>query len=186
MKPPVDCRPTALPGVQLLVPERHHDARGWFMESWQQERWTQALGRSVHWIQDNHSRSHFGVMRGLHWQRAPFAQAKLVRCVAGTIWDVVVDVRPDSCHFGRWIAHQLDAENGQQLYIPEGFAHGFLVLSEVAEVLYKVNAPHVPTAECCLRWDDPALAIDWPLPVAVVSPKDQQGMDWATWLAHAG
>lgn len=179
----MQCLDTNLPEVKQLVPVRHQDERGWFMEAFRQQTFEALIGRSVEWVQDNHSFSRQGVLRGLHGQMAPAAQAKLVRCVAGCVWDVAVDVRPDSPRMGRWTAHVLSAENAHQLWIPEGFAHGFLVLSEQAELLYKVNAPYHPPAEFCLRWDDPQLAIDWPMAPAMVSNRDAAGMSWAQWLA---
>lgn len=180
----MQCLDTGLPEVKYLLPQRHADARGWFMEAFQQARFTALVGRSVDWIQDNHSQSRQGVLRGLHWQVAPMAQAKLVRCVAGAVWDVAVDVRLDSPRRGQWTAQLLSADNAGQLWIPEGFAHGFLVLSEVAEVLYKVNAPYSPAHERCLRWDDAGLGIAWPAPVQVVSERDQQGMSWSLWCGQ--
>ena len=153
-------------GPLLLTPQVFGDDRGFFLESWNGERWQELLaahGQSpVPFVQDNHSRSARGVLRGLHWQLPPHPQAKLVRCVLGSIFDVAVDLRRGSPSFGQWLGAELSAANHQQLWIPVGFAHGFLTLSEHAEVLYKTTDFWSRSCERALRWDDPDLAISWP------------------------
>ena len=153
-------------GPLLLTPQVFGDDRGFFLESWNGERWQELLathGQSlVPFVQDNHSRSARGVLRGLHWQLPPHPQAKLVRCVLGSIFDVAVDLRRGSPSFGQWLGAELSATNHQQLWIPVGFAHGFLTLSEHAEVLYKTTDFWSRSCERALRWDDPDLAIGWP------------------------
>ena len=169
-------RPTALPEVLLVEPRIFADDRGYFMESYSRAVFSEAAGRDVDFVQDNHSLSKKGVLRGLHYQLPPNAQGKLVRAVVGEIFDVAVDIRRSSPTFGRWVGIRLSAENREQLWIPEGFAHGFLTLSDRAEVLYKASAYYAPAAERSIAWNDPALAIDWPLADApIVSAKDQAG-----------
>ncbi len=153
---------TDLPGVLILEPRVHADPRGFFMESWSQRVLDQAVGHAVHFVQDNHSRSCCGVLRGLHFQRPPHAQGKLVRVVAGRIFDVAVDIRRRSPDFGRWVGVELSADNHRQLWIPAGFAHGFAVLSEFADVLYKTTDYHAADCEGAIRWDDPRLGVAWP------------------------
>ncbi len=153
---------TELEGVLLLEPKVFGDARGFFTESWNAQRFNDAVGHAVNFVQDNHSRSSKGVLRGLHFQRAPHAQGKLVRCVAGAVFDVAVDVRAGSPSFGRWVGFELSADNHRQLWIPAGFAHGFLVLSDSADFLYKTTDYYAPQAEGAVRWDDPAVGIAWP------------------------
>ncbi|KQV46918.1 dTDP-4-dehydrorhamnose 3,5-epimerase [Pelomonas sp. Root1217] len=155
--------PTALPEVLLIEPKVFGDARGFFMESWNEERFNKALGYDVHFVQDNHSRSSRGVLRGLHYQLHPHAQGKLVRCVAGAVFDVAVDMRRSSPNFGRWVGFELSAENQRQLWIPPGFAHGFVVVSESADFLYKTSGRYAPEFEGAVRWDDPSIAVAWPL-----------------------
>ena len=166
---------TAHPDVLLLQPRVHGDARGYFFESYNRQTFA-ALGLTCDFVQDNHSRSARGVLRGLHYQvRQP--QGKLVRVVAGEVFDVAVDLRRSSPHFGRAACFTLDAESKRMAWIPPGFAHGFLVLSEYAEVLYKATDYYAPDHERCLRWDDAALAITWPLAGApLLSAKDQSGL----------
>jgi dTDP-4-dehydrorhamnose 3,5-epimerase len=162
--------------VQIITPRRHGDERGWFMETWS-ARAFQARGLSIGFVQDNHSHSrHAGVIRGLHFQSPPFAQAKLVRCVRGAIFDVAVDLRKASASYGRWVGRRLTAENAEQMFIPEGFAHGFMTLEPETEVIYKVSAPYAPAHDQGLRWNDPDIAISWPqLPgvTPMLSPKDR-------------
>lgn len=153
---------TSLPGVLLIEPQVFGDERGFFFESHNARRFNEAVGREVTFVQDNHSRSAKHVLRGLHYQN-PRPQGKLVRVIAGEVFDVAVDLRRASPTFGHWTGHVLSARNKQQLWIPEGFAHGFVVLSDYAEFLYKTTDYWHPEAEHCLRWDDPELAIDWPL-----------------------
>ncbi len=156
----------AVQGPLLLTPQVFGDDRGFFLESWNGQRWQELLAdhgqAAVPFVQDNHSRSVRGVLRGLHWQLPPHPQAKLVRCVVGSIFDVAVDLRRGSPSFGQWLGAELSAANHQQLWVPVGFAHGFLTLSEQAEVLYKTTDFWSRSCERDLRWDDPALAIGWP------------------------
>ena len=162
-------------GVMLLEPKVFGDARGFFYESYNRKAFAQATGLDVEFVQDNHSRSSKNVLRGLHYQlRQP--QGKLVRVVAGEIWDVAVDLRRGSEGFGRWTAATLNAESHRMLWIPAGFAHGFVVLSEQAEVLYKSTDYYAPEHERILLWNDPALAIPWPLAgEPVMTDKDRRG-----------
>jgi len=153
---------TAIEGVLIFEPKLFGDARGFFMESFNQKIFDDAVGGHTAFVQDNHSRSAKGVLRGLHFQRAPHAQGKLVRCAAGAVFDVAVDIRRDSPTFGQWVGVALNAENQRQLWIPAGLAHGFLVLSESADFLYKTTDYYAPQAEGAVRWDDPDLAIAWP------------------------
>jgi dTDP-4-dehydrorhamnose 3,5-epimerase len=152
-----------LSGPLLLTPQRFGDERGWFFESWNQRRFDAAVGEPVAFVQDNHSLSSQGVLRGLHYQLPAAPQAKLVRASVGRILDVVVDLRASSASFGQWAGVELSADNQQQLWVPEGFAHGFLTLSAVAEVQYKTRGYWSREQERAIRWDDPALAISWPL-----------------------
>lgn len=154
--------PTELPGVLVLEPKVFGDARGFFMESFNQRTFDQAVGHEVRFVQDNHSRSGRGVLRGLHYQLPPHAQGKLVRVTAGRVWDVAVDVRRGSATFGKWTGTELSGENHRQMWVPPGFAHGFVVLSDSADFLYKTTDYYAPLAERCVRWDDPALGITWP------------------------
>ena len=158
-------------------PEVYRDARGYFMESFRTDLWKQEFG-SLCFIQENESYSLRRVLRGLHFQKAPYAQSKLVRAVRGCIQDVVVDLRPDSPSYGQYHAELLSEENKLQLFVPKGFAHGFLVLSDEALVQYKVDTLYVPQAECCLRFDDADLQIDWGLSVSecILSEKDRKGL----------
>jgi dTDP-4-dehydrorhamnose 3,5-epimerase len=165
---------TDLPGVLILEPRVFKDDRGFFVESFNQRSFDDAVGRHVEFVQDNHSRSTRGVLRGLHFQRPPHMQGKLVRVSSGAIFDVAVDLRRRSETFGRWTGVELSDTNGRQLWIPEGFAHGFLVLSPTADVQYKTTDYYAPASEGSVRWDDPTLAIDWPSIGAefILSPKD--------------
>jgi len=168
---------TALPEVLILEPQVFGDERGFFYESFNARRFAEATGVRRDFVQDNHSRSARGVLRGLHYQLQQ-AQGKLVRVSAGEVYDVAVDVRRSSPNFGQWVGVHLSAENKRQLWVPEGFAHGFLVLSEYAEFLYKTTDYYAPAHERCIRWDDASLAIDWPLDglTPQLSAKDQQGL----------
>ncbi len=154
---------TELDGPLILEPKVFGDARGFFMESWNQRSFDAAVGHEVTFVQDNHSRSARGVLRGLHYQLAPHAQGKLVRCTQGRVFDVAVDLRASSPTFGRWAGVELSGDNHRQFWIPPGFAHGFLVLSDSADFLYKTTAYYDQPSEAAVRWDDPALAIAWPL-----------------------
>ena len=168
-------RPTALPDVVAVEPKVFGDSRGHFFESFNRRALEAALGRPLEFVQDNDSLSARGVLRGLHYQ-LPNPQAKLVRVVRGEVFDVAVDLRRGAPSFGRWVGEVLSAENRRELFIPEGFAHGFLVLSETAEVLYKTTDYWHPEHERCIRWDDPELGIAWPLAgPPVVSAKDAAG-----------
>ena len=173
----MDVRPTAIPDVVVVAPDVFGDARGFFFESFNRRRLEAALGRPLDFVQDNHSRSARGVLRGLHYQ-LPHAQAKLVRVVAGEVFDVAVDLRRGSPTLGRWVGEVLSDENRKQLWIPEGFAHGFLVVSDAAEFLYKTTDYWSKEDERCIRWDDPQLAVAWPGTGAppVVSAKDAAGL----------
>jgi len=173
----MNIEPTDLPGVVLIRPRIFEDDRGFFLESWNQRDFDQAIGREVRFVQDNHSRSVHNALRGLHYQAVPAAQGKLVTVMQGKIYDVAVDLRPDSDTFGRWIGEELCGEERCSLWIPEGFAHGFLVLSATADVLYKTTDFYSLSHERCIRWDDPTLGIEWPLEGAdpLVSPKDAEG-----------
>ncbi len=154
--------PLALPDVIVLEPRVFTDDRGWFTESFNARSFADATGLDVNFVQDNHSRSSRGVLRGLHYQLPPASQGKLVRAVAGAILDVAVDIRRSSPTYGRWVAEMLSAENMKQLWVPAGFAHGFVALSDGTEVLYKTTDFYHKAAERSIRWDDPDLAIAWP------------------------
>ena len=168
-------RPTAIPDVLVVEPRVFGDDRGFFFESFNERQFEAAVGAPVRFVQDNHSLSARGVLRGLHYQ-LPHPQGKLVRVVRGEVFDVAVDLRRAAPTFGRWVGERLSAENKRQLWIPEGFAHGFVVLSDEAEFLYKTTDYWYPEAERCIRWDDPELAIAWPDGVApIVSAKDAAG-----------
>jgi len=173
--------PTSLPGVVIVEPAVFGDDRGWFMETFNEPRFHEALrglGLPVPrpFVQDNHSCSRKGVLRGLHFQREPHAQGKLVRVVRGAVWDVAVDIRPGSPTCGQWVGVELTADNKRQVWIPEGFAHGFLALEDDTEFLYKTTDVYVKPAEGAIVWDDPALTIAWPLDrvggVPVVAARD--------------
>ena len=171
--------------VQLIRPKRFADDRGWFSETYHQHRLA-TQGVDVAFCQDNHSLSRpVGTLRGLHFQAPPHAQAKLVRCVAGAIWDVAVDVRAESPTFGRWFAATLSAENGDQLFMPAGFAHGFVTLEPDSEVIYKVDDYYAPECDGGLAWNDPDLALPWPLPAGgpVLSDKDSTLPRLAGWTS---
>jgi dTDP-4-dehydrorhamnose 3,5-epimerase len=176
--------PTAIPDVLLLTPKVFGDSRGFFFESFNERAFEAAIGGPAHFVQDNHSRSGRGVLRGLHYQ-VEQPQGKLVRVVAGAVFDVAVDIRPSSQTFGRWVAAELTADNHHQLWIPPGLAHGFLVLSDSAEFLYKTTAYYAPAHERCILWNDPVLDICWPLEgQPILSGKDAAGLPFDT--ASAG
>jgi dTDP-4-dehydrorhamnose 3,5-epimerase len=166
---------TAIPEVLVVEPAVFGDARGFFLESWNQLAFDAAVGREVRFVQDNHSASGRGVLRGLHYQvKQP--QGKLVRVVAGEVYDVAVDLRRSSPTFGRWVGERLSAANRRMMWVPIGFAHGFLVLSDSAEFLYKTTDYYAPEHERTLLWNDPRLGIDWPLDAApILKPKDAEG-----------
>jgi len=165
---------TAIPDVLIFEPAVYGDERGFFFESFNHKAFEEAVGRRVEFVQDNHSKSAGGVLRGLHYQLAPYAQGKLVRCTAGEVFDVAVDIRPDSPTYTKWVGVNLSAENKRQLWIPEGFAHGFLVLSESAEFLYKTTNYYHPESDRGIIWNDPTLKIEWPVRVPpLLSEKDR-------------
>jgi len=167
---------TEIPDVLIIEPKVFGDARGFFFESYNERVFREVTGLDVRFVQDNHSRSSRGVLRGLHYQLPPAAQGKLVRCVSGEVFDVAVDLRRNSPTFGCWTGVHLSADNQRQVWIPPGFAHGFLVLSEMADFLYKTTAYYTPACERCILWNDPELAIAWPLEIdPALSPKDQAG-----------
>lgn len=171
---------TAIPDVLVLEPKVFGDVRGFFYESYNRRAFAQATGFDIDFVQDNHSRSARGVLRGLHYQiHQP--QGKLVRVVAGEVFDVAVDLRRSSPTFGRWVGETLSAENKRMLWVPAGFAHGFVVLSDHAEFLYKTTDYYAPEHERCIRWDDPTLNIRWPETIAqpLLSAKDAQGVTLA-------
>jgi dTDP-4-dehydrorhamnose 3,5-epimerase len=163
---------TTLEGLLLIEPEIHGDERGFLVETFRAELWRER-GVDAEFVQDNHSRSARNVLRGLHFQLTPVGQAKLVRCVRGRIFDVAVDLRRSSPTFGRWDGHELDDVSHRQLYVPAGFAHGFCVLSEVADVAYKQSSYFDPATDKELAWDDPDLGIDWPVANPVLSERDR-------------
>ena len=169
---------TAIPDVIVIEPKIFNDTRGFFYESFNQQAFDEATGTNYQFVQDNHSKSSRGVLRGLHYQLSPKAQGKLVRVVQGRVWDVAVYIRKGSPTFGQWVGEELSADNHKQLWIPPGFAHGFITLSDTAEFLYKTTDYYSPEHERAIRWDDPQLAIAWPLSAVdiQVSVKDQQAV----------
>ena len=171
---------TEIDGVWLLEPRVFHDERGYFMETYRQEDFDEHIGRTV-FVQDNESQSSRGVVRGLHYQKGEWSQAKLVRVLSGKVLDVAVDLRRNSPTFGKYVAVELSAENKRQLFIPRGFAHGFAVLSERATFVYKVDNMYMPSAEVSVRFDDPTIGIEWPFAKEemLLSPKDMDGVSLA-------
>ena len=166
---------TAIPDVKIIEPTVFADDRGFFFESFSALKFEAVVGRSANFVQDNHSRSGKGVLRGLHYQLPPHAQAKLVRVVVGEVYDVAVDIRKSSPTFGQWVGVLLSAENKRQLWIPEGFAHGFLTLSDDVEFVYKTTNYYAPESDRGIRWNDPQIGIDWMLNgEPTLSPKDQR------------
>lgn len=165
--------PTVLPDVLLIEPTVHHDDRGFFLEAYRVDRYRDA-GIMDTFVQTNQSRSRKGTLRGLHWQADPHPQAKLIRVVYGEVFDVAVDVRPGSATFGRWVGVAVSARNFRQLYIPAGFAHGFCVISDVAELEYQCSDFYDPQSERGVMWNDPDLAIDWPVTDPVISDRDRR------------
>lgn len=170
---PFDFFPTEIDDVILVKPVVYKDSRGFFMETFKTAEFAEA-GITADFIQDNQSRSIKGVLRGLHYQLPPFAQAKLVRCLSGKIFDVAVDIRKNSDTFGRWVGAVLSSENGEMLFIPEGFAHGFYTLSDFADVLYKVSGKYSPNHERGIIWNDPDIGISWPEGDVLLSEKDER------------
>ena len=169
----MEFKKTDIEGVYIIEPKVFNDSRGYFFEAWKQEEFNEHVGE-VDFIQDNESKSSFGVLRGLHYQKGDLSQAKLVRVIKGKVMDVAVDIRKSSPTFGKHVMVELSEDNKRQFFIPRGFAHGFLVLSEEAVFTYKVDNPYAPQAEAGIRWNDPELAIEWPIdPVQVLtSEKD--------------
>ena len=163
---------TEIEGVYVIEPKVFCDARGYFMEAWKQAEFNEHVGR-VDFIQDNESKSSFGVLRGLHYQKGDLSQAKLVRVIKGKVLDVAVDIRKSSPTFGKHVMVELSEENKRQFFIPRGFAHGFLVLSEEAIFTYKVDNPYAPQAEAGIRWNDPDLAIEWPIDFSKVQTSEK-------------
>ena len=170
----MNSKPGPITGSWLLTPKVHADSRGQFFESFQKNLFSEKTGLSVDFIQDNEVVSQHGVVRGLHLQNDPYGQAKLIRVVQGSIYDVAVDLRADSSSYGEWFGVMLSADNRTQLFLPKGFAHGYSVLSESAIVQYKVDAPYSPQAEYGIRFDDPDLSIDWQVDNPILSEKDQK------------
>ncbi|MDP2416907.1 MAG: dTDP-4-dehydrorhamnose 3,5-epimerase [Hydrogenophaga sp.] len=171
--------PTAIPDVMVIEPKVFGDARGFFFESFNQQAFNNATSLSVNFVQDNHSRSAKGVLRGLHYQLQQ-PQGKLVRVVRGAVFDVAVDIRKSSPTFGQWVGVELSEDNHKQLWVPPGFAHGFLVLSESADFLYKTTDYYAPAHERCIAWNDEAIGIEWPAGIAPqLSAKDQAGLNLA-------
>ncbi|MDX7921487.1 dTDP-4-dehydrorhamnose 3,5-epimerase [Aeromonas media] len=164
---------TAIPDVFILEPKVFGDERGFFFESFNHKLFEEVVGYPVTFVQDNHSRSSRGVLRGLHYQLPPHAQGKLVRCVEGEVFDVGVDIRKSSPTFGQWVGVYLSAENKRQLWIPEGFAHGFVTLSESADFLYKTTDYYHRESEGAISWNDPDINIEWPIADVLLSEKDQ-------------
>ncbi len=171
---------TAIGGVLILEPRVFGDERGFFMETFSQRAFNEATGCEVSFVQDNHSRSARGVLRGLHYQRPPHAQGKLVRVTQGSVFDVAVDIRKGSPTCGHWVGVELSDQNHKQMWIPPGLAHGFLVTSDSADFLYKTTDYYAPHSEGCIRWDDPALGIEWPLHGVkpAISAKDAAAPGW--------
>ena len=176
---------TDIADVLVFEPKLFGDERGFFIESFNQKAFDAAVGQPLHFVQDNHSRSARGVLRGLHYQRAPHAQGKLVRVTQGRVFDVAVDIRRASPTFGRWVGVELSGDNHKQMWLPPGLAHGFLVLSDSADFLYKTTDYYAPQAEACIRWDDPALMIAWPDTghAPIVSGKDCAGQTFEAAVA---
>ena len=163
---------TDIEGVYIIEPKVFKDARGYFMEAWKESEFNEQIGE-VKFIQDNESKSSFGVLRGLHYQKGSFSQAKLVRVIKGKVLDVAVDIRKSSPTFGKHVMVELSEDSKRQFFIPRGFAHGFLVLSEEAIFTYKVDNPYAPQAEAGIRWNDPDLAIEWPIDFSMVKTSEK-------------
>ena len=171
--------PLNIPDVLLIEPRVFEDARGFFFESFNLNEFKKATGLDVNFVQDNHSKSAKGILRGLHYQLPPYAQGKLVRVIQGEVFDVAVDIRPGSKTYGKWVGEVLSAENKKQLWIPEGLAHGFLTLSDTSEFLYKTTDFYHPESERCILWNDTTLNINWPKDLNIqLSPKDLLGQSF--------
>ena len=158
---------TSIPDLLIFEPKVFSDQRGFFFESFNQQAFNQATGLEPNFVQDNHSRSSLGVLRGLHYQLSPHAQGKLVRCTRGSVWDVAVDIRRSSSTFGQWAGIELTEDNHRQVWIPPGFAHGFVTLSDSADFLYKTTAHYAPAHDRCIVWNDPTININWPVAINV-------------------
>mgnify|MGYP003683455315 FL=1 len=173
--------PLKIPDLKLIEPDVFEDERGFFYESFNQQKFNEAIGQEITFVQDNHSKSSQGVLRGLHYQDPPYAQGKLIRVVAGEIFDVAVDIRKESPSYGQWLSETLSEGNKKQLWIPEGFAHGFLVLSDEAEIIYKATDFYSPEHEHCLKYNDKKINITWPSISSqyLLSPKDAKGQSLA-------
>ena len=170
--------PLSIPDVLLIEPQVYGDERGFFFESFNQNEFEKALGHKINFVQDNHSKSIKGVLRGLHYQLPPKAQGKLVRVIQGEVFDVVVDLRQSSPTFGKWVGEILSADNKKQMWIPEGFAHGFLTLSDTAEFLYKTTDFYSKDHEQAIIWNDETIGIDWPLQEVLLSSKDSAAVSF--------
>ncbi|WP_412497339.1 dTDP-4-dehydrorhamnose 3,5-epimerase [Vibrio cyclitrophicus] len=170
---------TRIPDVKIIEPSVFGDERGFFMETWNQKKFEELVtGKSTQFVQDNHSKSKKGILRGLHYQTAN-TQGKLVRVVSGEVFDVAVDIRKDSPTFGQWVGEYLSAENKRQLWVPEGFAHGFYVTSDEAEFVYKCTNYYDPSSEVSIKWNDAAIGIEWPLKAKpLLSDKDNNGLNF--------
>ena len=178
--PKLQVTPTAIPEVLIIEPKVFGDNRGWFTESFNANDFAKASGLNIQFVQDNHSFSRQWTLRGMHYQ-LKHTQGKLVRVTVGSVFDAAVDMRKDSSAFGKWVGVELSADNHKQLWVPPGFAHGFLVLSETAEFLYKTTDYYDPSSEACLSWCDPTVAIEWPIPLgkqALLNAKDAAGLAW--------
>jgi dTDP-4-dehydrorhamnose 3,5-epimerase len=171
--------PLAIPDVLLIEPQVFVDERGFFFESFNQERFEKAISHKINFVQDNHSKSVKGALRGLHYQLTPKAQGKLVRVIQGEVFDVAVDLRQSSPTFGKWVSEILTADNKKQLWIPEGFAHGFVTLSDTAEFLYKTTDFYSKDHEEVMRWDDNVININWPIKNPSLSAKDRSSKFWS-------
>ena len=180
----MNCYPGGLEGLIVIEPKVFRDDRGFFLEPYNAPRYKSA-GIDADFVQDNHSVSSYGVLRGLHFQTKP-GQAKLLRCTRGKIWDVAVDIRADSKTFGKWWAVELDGESHRQLFIPVGFAHGFCVLSESAEVMYKCSSVYDATYESGIAWNDPEIAVSWPVANPIISARDEGNQSLADYRAKLG
>ena len=170
--------PLKIPEIKLIEPDVFEDERGFFFESFNQKKFNEAIGKDITFVQDNVSRSKKGVLRGMHYQRKPFSQGKLIHVNRGEIFDVALDIRNDSPYYGEWVSEILSADNKKQLWIPEGFAHGFLVLSEHVEFLYKTTNFYKPEYEIAISWDDPDFGISWPESNKLISDKDQNAISF--------
>jgi dTDP-4-dehydrorhamnose 3,5-epimerase len=180
LNPKLKVTPTAIPEVLIVEPKVFGDNRGWFTESFNAQEFSKASNLNIEFVQDNHSFSRQWTLRGMHYQ-LKHTQGKLVRVTAGSVFDAAVDLRKDSSTFGKWVGVELSAENHKQLWVPPGFAHGFLVLSETAEFLYKTTDYYYPQSEVCLSWCDLTVNIDWPIPLgkqALLNAKDAAGLAW--------